>query len=143
MKSISLEANRDAEGPRTEQIKGVEFRMAVSPYFFPQRLDCEHDESSGELTITLVYPDQERGERVKDPSGLVELEIGIHTGRLLAVHIAVDKRGLDRVPMLVTEQAVQAIERLQDDDQPIRRNYQHAAKIFATHGTEIASAAPA
>ena len=45
MKAIRLEAERPSE---KKLIKGVEFRVALSPFFFPERVECFYNQETGQ-----------------------------------------------------------------------------------------------
>ncbi len=64
MKAIRLEAKRSSE---KKLIKGVEFRVALSPYFFPERVECSYNEETGCFVIDFKYLDDEPGMDVRPP----------------------------------------------------------------------------
>ena len=144
MKVIKLEARR--LDPKTEKIHGVEFRVALSPYFFPEHLECDYDEDTDSVVIHFRYPDNELGKDHPDREGLVTLSIGEHTHRLLGVRIHVGRHDINRIRMLVTDNASKAIREFRDARPALKdleENYEIAENALRDHGEQIAQLVPA
>lgn len=141
MKAIRLEAKRSSE---KKLIKGVEFRVALSPYFFPERVECSYNQETGCFVIDFKYLDDEVGADVQPPSdGLVNLVLGQHTGRLLSIHIHVVQHDVDGIKMLVTDEAVRALEDVKQKRPEMAPNYDLVEEALREHKDEIAAAVPA
>lgn len=141
MKVIELNAEREAT---TENINGVDFDVAVSPYDFPEYLECGYREDEGLFVINFKYLDVEPA--IELPSDApVRLNVGKHTGRLLSIEIPVDRLGVDKVKMRVIETAVRAIEaaRQQKPEPKSQSNYDAAQQAIREHEDEIAELATA
>jgi len=141
MKVFELSAVRDAT---TETIKGVDFEVAVSPYAFPEYLECGYQESEGVFVIKFKYLDTEPAIKLASDA-VARLNVGKHTGRLLSLEIPVDRLGVDKIKMRVIETAVRAIEsaRQQKPEPKSRMNYDAATEAIREHEHEIAELATA
>lgn len=142
MKVIALDAKRDVD-PEKKSINGVEFWVAVSPYFFPDRLECQYEESAGTLRINVRYldADEEAIPLADFKNELVGLFVGVHTKRLLGVDVRVDKHDIDRVRVLVADGIPAAINQAKTSHPKMRPNLDMALASIEAHGAEIAEAA--
>jgi len=119
MKQLTISAFRDP--PCQPLIQSLGIHVAMSPYFFPERLDCQYDPITGSLTINFRYLDDEPAQgyvETRDPR--VRVRQGKHTGRLLAVQVPVERHGIEHVQVMTSEIAG-AIERAASDQADPRR----------------------
>lgn len=142
MKAIKLSANRWPQGMGPELIKGVRFQVAVSPYFFPERLECEYTPDHG-LVILFKYIDNETAEEEwTSPDQIVTLRAGKHSGRLLEAIVHVDKHNLDSVEMFLTDKLPLAIENSLRAKKPeLSENYRFAREAVSEYSHQIAQTA--
>lgn len=134
---INLVAKRETD---KEVINGIEFRVAVSPYFFPSMLECKYDNDSGQLVIDFKYligddePTESQG--VPDPS--VKVLVGKTTRRIQCVLVEVDSHDIDQVELFVTDSVATALDSLRSSAPGLQQNFIAAKSAFADHGSEIA-----
>lgn len=137
MRVIQVEAEEFCREARTEKIHGVDFHVTLSPYFFPERLECGYDQDAGSYVIEFKYLDNEPGCDQPDQEGLVTLSLGRHTGRLLAVRIHVDRHEIKQIKMCVTDDVPKAIRQIENAKPDMRENYQAAGEVFRHHTDDI------
>jgi hypothetical protein len=110
VRKLTLTAFRD-DSPTLETIQGLGINIALSPYFFPERLDCEYDPQQGSLIIHFRYMDREDPDVLtQTPDPRVLIREAKHTRRLLEVHVPVDQHDIGGVQLQVTDQVQSAIE---------------------------------
>jgi hypothetical protein len=139
MKAIRLEARRE---PEREKIRGVEFWVAVSPYYFPEQLACDYDANTGTYIIKFKYLDNEESvPSPKESDDLIGIEIGRHTGRLMAIRVHVDRHDLNRINMFVVDQIPKALEKASETRPDNAKNYRFAADAITSHASELVGCA--
>lgn len=138
MKSIQLQAERPT---RTEKISGVEFLVGVSPYFFPDRLECNYDRAAGVFVITFRYLDNEPVDETSDINdGLVDIRVGQHTRRIRSITVHAEKNSIDRVGVLVFDKIPEALGRMPAPRRSdVAENYRFARDAILNHRTELAN----
>ena len=117
MKTIQLEATRTVQ---KTIIRGVEFEVAMSPFDFPERLDCEYLPETGRLVVNFVYLDEEQSEVRHQIKGIAEVVLGGQSGRVQAVEFLVDELNLDQVKLRVSEGFLQDLSENEDLERPHR-----------------------
>ncbi len=138
MKVINFDAQR--EFVTTEKIKGVEFHVALSPYFFPDHLECHYDPDHGCLVIDFKYLDEEAEQELERAHELVSLTVGKYSGKLLSVRVHVDRNDVDNVRMLVTDEVPKAIQEAGNRKPEMKDNFELAEDAIRQKGDEIAGA---
>lgn len=138
MKVIELDASKSG---KQEMINGVVFHVAVSPYFFPDSLECDYDSETGCLSIKFVYPDKEEGEKSRASDGMVTLFLGKNTGKLLSVDIDVDQHELNKIKMLVTDEVPEAIKRASKARSDLADIFEAAGNAIKENADSIAETA--
>ncbi|MEE9392511.1 MAG: hypothetical protein V3W41_08395 [Planctomycetota bacterium] len=102
-KTLVLSAFRE---PRSSKIvnKGLDIKVHLSPYFFPETLKCSYDPSSGTLVVDFEYMDDEPIDDTPinddDNKGITIFE-GTHTGRPRRMEVQVDLDGIGKVQIMV------------------------------------------
>jgi len=143
MKEILVQAQRLVE---KKWVNGVEFHVAVSPFLFPERLECEYLEDDGCLRIAFKYLDAgfEDAENQTDADGMLTMKIGKATGRILSVNIHVDRHDVDEVRMRVVDELNELpqtlLERSATLDPALQRNFQIAEEVLRQNLDEIRTA---
>jgi hypothetical protein len=143
MKAIKLTPETSDRAMRNETIKGAEYRVAVSPYFFPERLECEYDRKSESYRLTFRYIDNEReatGAKPTDAS--IEVKFGKHTKRLLSVIVHTKRLDQDRLRLLFTEIIPQILKQARSDNPALLESYRSIGAAIDAHREEIADCAP-
>lgn len=140
MKVIKLEAKREVQKRR---IRGVEFHVAVSPYFFPDRLECDYNPDSGCFKIDLKYLDDEESVIGPESDHIATLMVGRNSGKLLSVHFHVDRHKLDQIQMLITDELPKALELAKSKQPAMTDNYNIAEDVLFSNRDSIAELLPA
>jgi hypothetical protein len=139
MKAIQLDARRPVE---RERIKGVEFLVAVSPYFFPDRLECDYDAHEGAYIIHFKYLDNEASApSMRGYDNIIDVQVGVHTGRVLSVRVHVDRHDVDQVRMLIVDRVPEAIREAAKANPQAQGNYQIAVGVITEHANELVDCA--
>jgi hypothetical protein len=137
MKIIELQADRKAE---KKVINGVEFLVSVSPYFFPERLECAYDPTEGTYAIAFRYLDNEpAADSPAASDDLLDVNVGRHTGRVLSVVVHVDRNDIDRIGMMVTDHAPKALGSIRPSRPELIENYRMATDVLRRHRLEFAA----
>lgn len=140
MKLIALDVAREGDSTK-ETINGLDFFVSVSPYFFPDHLECEYKPGSGTLHILVRYPDSEEAVPFRDvETEPIRLLVGRHSKRLLGVDVKVDTHNIDRVRLLVAQHVPAAIAEAKMSLPTMAQNLDSASASIRLHGEEIASA---
>jgi hypothetical protein len=139
MKVIRLEAKRKVE---TRPIRGVDFHVAVSPYFFPERLECDYRQDTGCFEINLKYLDEEPSVVGPESDHIATLMIGRNTGKLLSVRFHVDDLKLDRIKMLISDELPKVLEIAKSQQPWMTANYKIAGDVLRENSDEISALVP-
>lgn len=142
MRSITLKATRK-ERMKTEVINGISFVVSLSPYFFPETIQCTYKAETGCLVINFKYIEDEPRERSQENFDYGMIWVGKHTGKLLSIQIRVDKHDIDHVEMSVIDKAFDAIKYVQAKHPDMQDNYEAAEDALREHEKEIADLVPA
>ncbi|MCG8408525.1 MAG: hypothetical protein MI923_25265 [Phycisphaerales bacterium] len=139
MKKIELELARSVH---KEKIKGIEFLVAISPYFFPEYLRYGYDKDNGVFIFQFKYLDDANEPRRKQSDNIVTLEIGQTTGRLLGIELQVDKHNVDNIKLRIVELASNAIERAEEriESRELRSSYDALKESLREHENTISEA---
>ncbi len=137
MKQIRIVAQRESN---REMINGIEFLVAVSPYFFPELLECNYDSDLGILTIEFKYliGDDELDTSVKDDDPSVKVFVGSRTGRIQKIEVSVDTHDIDQVVLKVTSSVSGVFESLLKLDPELSQNFLAAKSAITDNGQAIA-----
>jgi len=136
VKVINFEAKR--RFVTTEKIKGVVFHVALSPYFFPDHLECHYDPDHACLVIDFKYLDEEAEQKLERAHELVSLTVGKYSGKLLSVRVHVDRYDVNNVRMLVTDAVPKAIQEAGNRKPEMKDNFKLAEEAIRQNQDEIA-----
>ena len=131
----------EAERPSRKMVmKGIEFSVALSPYFFPEYLECSYDESSGCLVIDLKYLDIEpQKETPEFDNQFISLYVGRFTGRLLSLMVKVDRNEVDKVHRVFAETIHEALNLVRGGNDDLEESYSEIEKALRDHKDDIAA----
>lgn len=141
MKVIKLQLERTEI--TKEIIKGIEFTVAASPFFIPDRLEHGYDPNTGCYVVNLKYLDEEPIDSTTQSDGVVTLSFGIHTKRLMSVCFHVDRHDFDRITMIITDDIPRMLQSASRGRIPAQAslNYALADKALKDHARDFRVAA--
>lgn len=142
MKTLWFKARRRPTTTK-ENVKGVSFHVAISPYYFPEAIQCQYDEHTGLYKIKFVYINDEcEQEKEAVDDGVIIIHEGQKSGKLTSVSVKVDRHNLDSIDMAIT-QLVEAIEHSVPRLEELRPNFEAVAQAIRDNKKEIEALVPA
>lgn len=135
MKVIDLELERESG---REPIKGIEFEVTMSPYFFPEAIKADYSEESGCLKISLIYIDTEPAVETPTDNDLISLGLGKHSKKLIYVSLKADKYQVDRVKMRILSEVPAVLDRIRIDRPLMQKHYEVVERALKENSDQIA-----
>jgi len=96
----------DADQSSIETVRGVKVSVQISPYDRPLAFRGIYVKERGAFRIEFRYSDEEAGE-THQVDGVVSVELGRHSHKLLAIEVAVDRHDIRVIELQLVKSALE------------------------------------